>query len=148
MCVCVQKPSSEWDRVEKSTAGPAWHAAERLHLSKTGDMSPGIARDYQICTKMYIIHTLSCVFPPPEPLNSEFYHATYQTMLKLLPPPNDLLSSLTSAGLCWVTAVFQPCGERTPGRAAHALFQGILNMTRNSTPRSYTHTAHLGSPNI
>lgn len=77
LCVCVQKPSGEWDGVEKSTAGPAWHAAECLHLSKTRDMPPGIARDYQICTKMSIIHTLSCVFPPPEPLNSEFDNAAY-----------------------------------------------------------------------
>lgn len=46
ICVCVcapQKPSSEWDNVEKITAGPAWHAAECLHPSKTRDMPPGIA---------------------------------------------------------------------------------------------------------
>lgn len=48
MGLCVQKPSSEWDSVEKFTAGSAWHAAERLHLSKTGDMSPGIALPQQI----------------------------------------------------------------------------------------------------
>lgn len=57
-----------------------------------------------------------------------------------------VISSLTSAGLCRVPAVFQPCGEHTPGRAAHALLQGILNMPRDSTLKLHLHRP-LGFPN-
>lgn len=42
--------------------------------------------------------------------------------------------------------MFQPCGEHTPGRAAHALLQGILNMPRDSTLNLHLHCP-WGSPN-
>lgn len=58
-CMCVQKPSCEWDGVERSTAGPAWHAAECLHLSETRDMSPGIAPQQKI-TRNNLICTKTC----------------------------------------------------------------------------------------
>lgn len=54
--VFVQRSSGERDGVERFAAGPARHAAERLHLPQTGDVSPGtgaaknIARNNQLST--------------------------------------------------------------------------------------------------
>lgn len=43
--------------------------------------------------------------------------------------------------------MFQPCGEHTPGGAAHALLQGIFNMTRDSSLMLNSHFP-LRSPNV